>query len=115
MRRSDWLLGLALGALSGGLMLEAGVLVALVILPALVWAAREEARPLGLAGLLVGVGVGVGGLLAWADARCSADPSCTIGTDPTGYFVLAAGLTAVGAVLTVLALRRARTRTDAAR
>ena len=114
MRLTDWLLGLALGALTGGLVLEAGVSVLLVVVPALIWAARERTRPLGLAGLLVGVGVGVAGLLAWADARCSADPSCTIGTDPTPYFVLAVGLIVVGAVLTLLAVRRPGPRSDAA-
>lgn len=114
MRLTDWLLGVALGTLTGGLLLEAGVLVLLVVVPALIWSARERARPLGLAGWLIGLGLGVGGLLAWADARCSADPSCTIGTDPAPYFVFAVGLIGVGAVLTLIALRRSGSRPHAA-
>ncbi len=108
MRSTNPLLGLALGILIGGLLLEAGMLVLLALVPFLIWAAREPTRPLGLAGLLAGMGVGIGGLLAWADARCSADPSCTIGTDPTPYFVVSAVLALAGAVLAVLAVRRLR-------
>lgn len=107
MRLTHWLLGIVLGTFAGGSALEAGVLAVLVVVPSLVWAGREPTRPLGLAGFLVGVGIAVGGLLALANARCAADPSCSMPVDPTPYFVFALALLAGGASLTVLGLRRA--------
>lgn len=106
MRLTDWLLGLVLGVFAGGLMLEAGTLVLLLVLPALVWAAREPCRPLGLAGFVAGIGVGMGGLVAWADARCAADPSCYMPDDLTPWFVLAAILIVAGGVLALVGVRR---------
>ena len=71
----SWLVGIALGVIAGGATLVAGVLALLVLVPGLVWAARERARPLGLGGLLLGLGLGVAGLLALANARCAASNS----------------------------------------
>jgi hypothetical protein len=111
MRLTQPLLGLVLGVFAGGLVLEAGILVLLLVLPALVWAAREPRRPLGLAGFVAGIGVGIGGLLAWAVAQCAADPSCSMPGDPTPWFVLAATLIVAGALLAVAGARRqARTK-----
>lgn len=72
MRTGSWLLGAALGLIAGGAVVAAGVLALLLLIPAVVWAAREKARPIGLGGLIVGVGAGVTGLLALANARCTA-------------------------------------------
>ena len=66
MRMVSWLLGIALGLIAGGAVLEAGVLVLLPLVLAVVWAAREKARPLGLGGLFIGLGAGSAGLLAFA-------------------------------------------------
>jgi hypothetical protein len=106
MQLTHWLLGLVLGVFAGGLVLEAGILVVLLVLPALVWAAREPRRPLGLAGSCVGVGIGMGGLLAWADARCVADPSCSMPDDLTPWFVFAGTLIVAGCLVTVAGIRR---------
>jgi len=109
MRLTHWSLGIVLGAIAGGSSLVVGVLALIVIVPGLVWAAREPRRPLGLAGLLVGVGVGVGGLFEMADARCAAfnsaaNQSCS-STDAMPYFTFALVLIAIGAALTVVVLR----------
>ncbi len=106
MRLTHWLLGLVLGAFAGGLALEGGTLVVLLFVPALVWAAREPRRPLGLAGFLAGIGVGMGGLLGWADARCAANPSCFMPDDLTPWFALAVALIGAGASLTLVGIRR---------
>jgi hypothetical protein len=103
---THWLLGVVLGAFAGGFVLEAGVLALLLLVPALVWGRREPTRPLGLAGLLVGIGCGVGGLLALADQRCATDASCSM-PDQTPYFVFALVMVAAGAAFTVAGLRRA--------
>ena len=112
VRLTHWLLGIVLGAITGGSALVAGVLALIVVVPVLVWAAREPGRPFGLAGLLVGVGLGVGGLFAMADARCAAFDSTAIQScsspDATPYVVFAVALMAVGASLTIVGLRRAR-------
>jgi hypothetical protein len=114
MRPVAWLLGVALGIIAGGATLEAGVLALLLIVPALVWGARERARPSGLGGLLVGFGIGVGGLIALADARCAASngtdangvTTACVSPDPTGYLVVAALIVGVGLVVTLLAVVR---------
>ncbi len=103
-RLTHWLLGVALGALAGGFMLEAGVLALLLIVPVLVWGSRETTRPLGLAGFVVGIGGGMAGLLAFADHRCAADPSCWM-PDQTPCFLVALVLVAGGALLTLLGQR----------
>ena len=115
MRAASWLTGAALGILTGGATLVAGALALLVLVPGLVWAARERASPLGLGGYLVGLGVGAAGLLALANARCAAfntsgpgfESSCTA-PDAAPYFAVAGVLIVVGAVLSiyVLVLRR---------
>jgi hypothetical protein len=104
MRSVSWLVGIALGVIAGGATLVAGVLALLVLVPGLVWAARERARPLGLGGLLLGLGLGVAGLLALANARCAASNSsgpgyfseCTA-PDLTPYLPVAAVLAVIGA------------------
>jgi hypothetical protein len=113
MRLTHWLVGVVLGAVGGGSALIVGVLALLVLVPGLVWTARETTRPLGLAGLLVGVGVGAGGLLATADGRCAAFNATAIGVvqscsspDATPYLAVALLLVVAGAVLTVVGLRR---------
>ena len=102
----SWLLGLALGVFVGGLGLEIGTLILVLLVPTLVWAAVDHARPLGLGGLLVGTGTAVGGLIAWADARCRADPSCYIPDDHTPWFVFAGMLVLTGTAVTIVAARR---------
>jgi hypothetical protein len=113
MRLTHWMVGVVLGAVGGGSALIVGVLALLVLVPGLVWTARETTRPLGLAGLLVGVGVGAGGLLATADGRCAAFNATAIGVvqscsspDATPYLAVALLLVVAGAVLTVVGLRR---------
>jgi len=109
----SWLVGIALGVIAGGATLVAGVLALLVLVPGLVWAARERARPLGLGGLLLGLGLGVAGLLALANARCAASNSsgpgyfseCTA-PDLTPYLAVAAVLTVIGAALSLFVLAR---------
>jgi hypothetical protein len=102
-----------LGVIAGGSTLVVGVLALLVVVPGIVWAAREPMRPVGLAGLLVGVGVGVVGLFALADVRCAAFNSAADGIvqscsspDATPYLAVALLLVAVGASLTLVGLRR---------
>ena len=102
-----------LGAVGGGSALIVGVVALLVLFPGLVWAARETTRPLGFAGLLVGVGVGTGGLLAAAGCRGAAFNTTTMGivqschsADVTPYLAVAVLLIVAGAVLTVVAVRR---------
>jgi hypothetical protein len=114
MRSVSWLVGIALGVIAGGATLVAGVVLALLVLvPGLVWAARERARPLGLGGLLLGLGLGVAGLLALANARCAASNSsgpgyfseCTA-PDLTPYLAVAAVLAVIGAALSLFVLAR---------
>ena len=113
MRLTHWVLGIVLGAFAIGLGLVIGVFALLLLVPAIIWASRETARPLGVAGLLVGAGIGAGGLFAMADARCAAFNAS--GNDfaqgcsppdawPFVTFVIA--LVGVGAMLTMVGLRR---------
>lgn len=119
MRMVAWLLGIALGLIAGGAVLVAGVLALLLVLPALVWAAREQARPFGLGGLCIGLGVGISGLLAIANARCAASnvsgPNYTsecVAPDLTAYFAAAAVLVMIGVAVSSLAFARGRRRAD---
>jgi hypothetical protein len=113
MRLSHWVLGVVLGVLVGGTTLVMGTLGLLVVVPAIIWAAFERARPFGLAGLLVGLGVGVVGLLAAAAARCagldaSADGlvhGCS-GPDLTPLLAFSVALIAIGVAVTFVGLRR---------
>ncbi len=107
------MVGVGLGAVGGGSALVVGVVALLVLVPGLVWTAREPTRPLGLAGLLVGVGVGAGGLLAAAGGGCAAFNTTTVGVvqscysvDIAPYLAVALLLLVAGGVLTVAALRR---------
>lgn len=113
MRVLSWLLGIALGLIAGGAALEAGVLVLLLLVPAVVWASREKSRPLGLGGLIIGLGAGMAGLLALADARCAGSSvsgpnyaSGCVAPDITPYVVVAAALVVIGAAVTLATLRR---------
>ncbi len=117
MRTVSWLLGIALGLIAGGALLAAGVLAFLVLVPAMVWALRERARPLGAGGLVIGLGGGVAGLLALASARCAADnasgPNDLSGCaapDLTPYLLVAAALVAVGAAVSLVGAARGRRR-----
>ncbi len=117
MRMVSWLLGIALGLIAGGAVLVAGVLVLLLLVPAVVWAAREKARPLGLGGLFIGLGAGSTGLLAFANARCAASNvsgpnyfSECVPPDLTAFFVAAAVLAAIGVGVSLLGIARTRLR-----
>ncbi len=83
------------------------------IVAGVVWAAREPTRPLGLAGLLIGVGAGAGGLLALIGNPCAAFNATTVGAvqscysaDPTPYLAAALLLVVAGAAMSVVGLRR---------
>jgi hypothetical protein len=113
MRVVSWLLGIALGLIAGGAALEAGVLVLLLLVPAIVWASREKARPLGLGGLIIGLGAGMAGLLAFANARCAASNvsgpnyySGCVAPDITPFLVVAAALVVIGSAVSLIALIR---------
>ncbi len=113
MRLTHWMVGVVLGAVAGGSALIIGVVAVLVLVPGLVWADREPTRPLGLGGLLVGVGVGAGGLLAAAVRGCAAFNATTTGVvqscysaDVTPYLAVTLLLVVAGVVLTVVALQR---------
>lgn len=113
MRAVSWLLGIALGLIAGGAALEAGVLVLLLLIPAMVWASREKARPLGLGGLIIGLGAGMAGLLALANARCAASNvsgpnhySGCVAPDITPLLVVATALVVIGAAVSLVALIR---------
>jgi hypothetical protein len=107
------MVGVVLGAVAGGSALVVGVAAVLVLAPGLVWTAREPTRPLGLAGLLLGIGVGAGGLLAAAGSGCAAFNATTPGVvqscysaDVTPYLAVALLIVVAGALLTVVGLRR---------
>lgn len=117
MRMVSWFLGIALGMIAGGAVLVGGVLALLLLVPALVWAAREKARPFGLGGLFIGLGAGIAGLLAIANARCAASnvsgPNYTsecVAPDLTAFFAAAAVLVATGVAVSSLAIARRRSR-----
>jgi hypothetical protein len=56
-------LGIVPGLIAGGAALVAGGLALLLLIPAVVWAAREKARPIGLGGLFIGLGAGSAALV----------------------------------------------------
>lgn len=118
MRVMSWFLGIALGLIAGGAVLVAGVLSLLLLVPAVVWATRETARPLGLGGLFVGFGAGSAGLLALANARCAASNvsgpnyfSECVPPDFTAWFVAAAVLAAIRVAVSLLGVVRKQART----
>jgi hypothetical protein len=103
MRAVSWFLGITLGVIAGGAVLVAGVLALLLLVPVAVWTAGEKSRPLGLGGLLIGLGAGSASLLVLANARCAASNVSTpnyfaecVPPDLTLFFVAAAVLAAVG-------------------
>ena len=113
MRLRHWVLGILFGAAGAGAALVAGVVALLVLVPGVVWAAREPTRPLGLAGLLVGVGAGAGGLIALIGNPCAAFDATTVGVvgscysaDTIPYLTAAVLLVAAGAALSVVGFRR---------
>jgi hypothetical protein len=114
MRRVwSWFLGIAFGLAAGGAALVAGVVALLLLVPAVVWAAREKARPLGLGGLFIGLGAGIVGLIALANARCAASnvsgPNYAFGCtapDLTGFYVAGAVLAGIGIATSSLAIAR---------
>jgi hypothetical protein len=118
MRLVHWALGIVFGLFTGGAALVLGVLVLLVAIPSLAWGAREPVRPLGLAGWLIGVGAGVGGLVALANTRCVTFDSMSDGLvqscspiDLTPYVAFALAMIALGLGLTTFTLLRMRPRT----
>ena len=115
MRLRHWVLGILFGAAGTGAALVAGVVALLVLVPGVALAAREPTRPLGRAGLLLGVGAGAGGLIALAGNPCAAFDVTTVGVvgscysaDATPDLAAAVLLVAAGAALSVVALRRTR-------
>jgi hypothetical protein len=93
------------------------VLVLALLVPAVVWAAREKAPALGLGGLFIGLGAGSAGLLTVANARCVVSnvsgPNSVSGCVPphlTAFFVAAALLAATGVGLSILGIARAGSR-----
>ena len=87
------------------------------MVPAVVWAAREKARPLGLGGLFIGLGAGGAGLLAFANARCAASNvsgsnyfSQCGALDLAPFFVAAAVLAAIGVGVSLLGIARKEAR-----
>jgi hypothetical protein len=116
MRVVPWFLGFAFGLIACGAVLVAGFLALLLLVPAVVWAARERARPLGLGGLVIGLGVGMAGLLgliALASARCAdsdvSGPISDCGApDLTPYLVAATALAVIGAGVSLAGLVRRR-------
>ncbi len=119
MRTVSWLLGIALGMIAGGAVLVGGVLALPVLVPVAIWGAREKARPLGLGGLIVGLGAGMAGMLVLADARCAAsnvsgtnDFSECVSPDLTPWLVAAAALVAIGLAVSLLGAARGRASMD---
>ncbi len=113
MRVVSWVFGIALGLIAGGAALVVGVLALLVLVPAVVWAAREKARPLGLGGLIIGLGAGMAGLLVLANARCAASNGSgpnsfteCVAPDVTPYLVAGAVLVIIGAGVSLTGLVR---------
>jgi hypothetical protein len=113
MRAASWFLGVALGMIAGGAVPLAGLLALLLIVPVVVWAAREKARPLGLGGVLIGLGAGCAGLIALANARCAASNISTpnyfaecVPPDLSVFFVVAAVLAAIGAGVSLVTIAR---------
>ena len=111
---THWVLGVILGSVAGASILTFGTLGLMVVVPVLIWAAAERRRPIGLAGSLVGAGIGIGGLLSLAAVRCAAtdmsvdgvSESCTA-PDVTGLIAAALVLVVAGAILTIVGVRGA--------
>jgi hypothetical protein len=111
--KTNWALGIVLGILAGGFMLEGGILALLLLVPAVVWAARSRTAALSLSGLLIGIGIGIIGLIGFANARCvntSGPNFATFCTPPDldPYVVASAIFVLLGIAVAVVRLRRAR-------
>jgi hypothetical protein len=111
--KTNWALGVVLGILAGGFTLEGGVLALLLLIPALVWAARSRTPSLSLSGLLIGIGIGVIGLIGFANARCvnisgpNFSTSCTP-PDLDPYVVASAVFVLLGIGVAAIRIGRAR-------
>jgi hypothetical protein len=115
MRLTNWLLGIVLGAFAGGSALVVGAFAFLLAVPALVWASREVSRPAGLAGLLLGAGLGQAGLFAFAEARCAGSNQAAAGVfescsspDLIPYLAVAGVLVALGIAMSIIVTLRRR-------
>jgi hypothetical protein len=115
VRSVSWLLGCVLGLIAGGAVLVGGVLALLLRIPAVGWAVGEKARPLGLGGLLVGLGAGSAGLLVLANARCASSTvtganyaSGCVAPDLAAFFVAGAVLMAAGVAVSLFAVVHAK-------
>jgi len=106
MRLRHWLTGIALGAVMGAFGLEFGMLALPILILGGVWAALESDRPVGVAGVLIGVGASAAGLIAVGNAQCAASnvsgngysASCTP-PDVTPFLALAGAFVILGAAL----------------
>ena len=112
-RTGSWLLGMALGALTGALLLVIALAALVFLVPWGWWTIRDRYRPLGLGGLLVGIAAGMVGLAWSSSARCAASnvsgPGFVATCEPldlTPYLVVGAALVTAGAAVTLIGLRR---------
>ncbi len=115
MRVWSWLLGLAAGAITAGVMFVISLPALVLLVPALWWSMRERSRPMGLGGMLVGLGGGVAGMLWFASWRCAASNASGPGYvstceawDVTPLLLVAGALVLIGAGVSLLALVRTR-------
>ena len=113
MRVAPWFLGGVIGLIAGAVALAAGVFAFVLVVPAMAWAATEKARPLGLGGLLIGLGAGSAGLMALAGARCAASNvsgpnyfSACQAPDLTPFLVPAAVLAVAGVGVSLIGMAR---------
>ncbi len=93
-----------LGGTIGGLSLLSFAGIFLVALIAIVGGLLLRPRPFGAAGVLCGWGVTTLIVLAGAQARC--EPGACTAPDLTGWFVVAAGLIALGVLALIVGVRR---------
>jgi DNA-binding CsgD family transcriptional regulator len=110
-RLTGWLSGLVVGAASGFLALLAGPLGLVPAIGFLPVAVRSRQTLASLAGLLTGAGAIALGMITAANASCTtvvtptSYSSCTA-PDLTGWVMLASFAAAVGALLSIAAIRR---------
>lgn len=98
MRAKPWLIGLALGLASGTVLL-------VLLVPAVVWAAREKRPLLALGALAVGTGAGIASLTLLNLNPTCVVVTCTIPADRAPYVVVATALVLLGAALSLLGAR----------
>jgi hypothetical protein len=106
---------MALGGLTGALLLAISLPALVLTVPWSWWAMRDRRRPLGLGGLLLGFGGGMLGLVWFASARCAASNvsgpgfvSTCEAADYTSYLLVAAVLILTGAGVSLVGLLRRR-------